>query len=114
MLVTRSIPLWVGARGSEFDWKYVRSCAESNVALLQHAATAALVWLWTRSDLPRKHSPIVVSLLVLIPYKGLIEDTVGSILSLSAWTMLGLKAVNTTAISLTALGMYAVLAQQIQ
>ncbi|CAH2077252.1 unnamed protein product, partial [Iphiclides podalirius] len=48
VVVTRSVLLWVGARGSEFDWRYVRSCAESNVALLQHAATAALVWLWTR------------------------------------------------------------------
>ncbi|KAJ0175888.1 hypothetical protein K1T71_009047 [Dendrolimus kikuchii] len=114
VLVSRSILLWVGARGSEFDWKYVRSCAESNVALLQHSATAALVWLWTRSDLPRKHSPIVVSLLAITPYKGLIEDAIGSVLSLSAWAMLGLKAIHTTAISLTALGMYAVLAQQIQ
>ncbi|XP_050347345.1 transmembrane protein 147 [Nymphalis io] len=113
VLVTRSILLWVGARGSEFDWRYVRSCAESNVALLQHASTAALVWLWTRSDLPRKHFPIVVTLLAISPYKSLIEEAIASIFSLSAWALLGLRTVHTTVIGLTALAMYAVLAQQI-
>ncbi|KAI8422883.1 hypothetical protein MSG28_006621 [Choristoneura fumiferana] len=113
VLVTRSVPLWVGARGSEFDWRYVRSAAESNVALLQHAATAALVWLWTRSDLPRKHSPVVIALLALSPYRSLLEDAVGSLLSLSAWAVLGVRALDATAVGLTALGMYAVLAQQI-
>ncbi|XP_026486441.1 BOS complex subunit TMEM147 [Vanessa tameamea] len=113
VLVTRSILLWVGARGSEFDWRYVRSCAESNVALLQHASTAALVWLWTRSDLSRKHFPIVVTLLAISPYKSLIEEAIASIFSLSAWALLGLRTVHATAIGLTALAMYAVLAQQI-
>lgn len=111
--MTRSILLWVGARGSEFDWRYVRSCAESNVALLHHASTAALVWLWTRSDLPRKHSPIVVGLLALTPYRALIEEAIASILSLSAWALLAMRAVHASVIGLTALGMYAVLAQQI-
>lgn len=113
VIVTRSVLLWVGARGSEFDWRYVRSCAESNVALLQHAATAALVWLWTRSDLPRKHTPIVITLLALSPYRMLLEDAVASILSLSAWSLLALRALHASAVGLTALAMYAVLAQQI-
>lgn len=113
VLVTRSVMLWVGARGSEFDWRYVRSCAESNVALLQHAATTALVWLWTRSDLPRKHFPLVVALLLLTPYRGLIEEAIASVFSLSAWALLGIRTVTATAVGLTALAMYAVLAQQI-
>ncbi|XP_047992884.1 transmembrane protein 147 [Leguminivora glycinivorella] len=113
VVVTRSVMLWVGARGSEFDWRYVRAAAESNVALLQHAASATLVWLWTRSDLPRKHAPIVVALLALSPYRALLEDAVGSLLSMSAWSLLAFRALNASVIGLTALGMYAVLAQQI-
>ncbi|XP_041986537.1 transmembrane protein 147 [Aricia agestis] len=113
VIVTRSFPLWIGARGSEFDWRFVRSCAESNVALLQHIATAALVWLWTRSDLPQRHVPLVVTLLAITPYKGLMEEAAASILSLSPWSQLGLRAVHSSAIGLTALAMYAVLAQQI-
>lgn len=30
----RFIPLWVGARGVEFDWKYVQMCFESNINLV--------------------------------------------------------------------------------
>lgn len=112
-MVTRGVLLWVGARGSEFDWLYVRSCAESNVALLQHISTAALVWLWTRSDLPRKHTPIVITMLVLSPYRALIEEAIGSIFSLSAWALLALRAVHASAVGLTSLAMYAVLSQQI-
>ncbi|XP_013193542.1 BOS complex subunit TMEM147 [Amyelois transitella] len=113
VLVTRSILLWVGARGSEFDWRYVRACAESNVSLIQHAASAALVWLWTRSDLPKKHAPIVVTLLALTPFRGLLEDAVGSILGLSAWALVSVRALHAAGTGLAALGMYAVLAQQI-
>lgn len=31
ILLTRFFLLWVGARGAEFDWKYVQKCLESNV-----------------------------------------------------------------------------------
>ncbi|KAJ2950324.1 hypothetical protein O0L34_g11691 [Tuta absoluta] len=113
VLVTRSVPLWVGARGSEFDWRYVRSCAESNAQLVWHAAAATLVWLAQRSDLPRSQAPVVLALLALSPYRQLVEDAVGSVLGLGAWWMLGLRALHAGAVGLTALAMYAVLAQQI-
>ncbi|XP_011562658.3 transmembrane protein 147 [Plutella xylostella] len=113
VLVTRSIMLWVGARGSEFDWRYVQASAASSVALAQHAATAALVWLWSRSDLPRAHAPLVLALLALTPYRPLLEEAVSSLLSLGAWAALGLRASLAAGAGLAALGMYAVLAQQI-
>ncbi|XP_028166623.1 BOS complex subunit TMEM147 [Ostrinia nubilalis] len=113
VLVSRSILLWVGARGAEFDWRYVRACAESNVALLQHAGAAALVWLASRSDLPRRHAPLVLALLAVAPYRSLLEDAVAAILSLNPWALLALRAVHAAVVGLTALAMYAVLAQQI-
>ena len=30
----RFVPLWVGARGVEFDWKYIQMCFESNINLV--------------------------------------------------------------------------------
>lgn len=113
MLVTRSVLLWVGARGSEFDWRYVRSCAESNVALLHTAGTAALVWLLARRDLPRALAPPAAALLALAPYRALLEDALGAALGLGAWALLALRAVHAAALGLTSLSMYAVLAQQI-
>lgn len=34
VLATRLYPLWTGARGIEFDWKYVQMSVESNVNLV--------------------------------------------------------------------------------
>lgn len=31
ILLTRFLLLWVGARGAEFDWKYIQKCLESNM-----------------------------------------------------------------------------------
>ncbi|KPJ05544.1 Transmembrane protein 147 [Papilio xuthus] len=113
VVVSRSVLLWVGAPGSEFDWRYVRSCAEANVALVQHAGSAALVWLWSRSDLPRAHAPLVLWLLALTPYRPLLEEAVAAVLSLSAWSLLAVRALHASAVALTALAMYAILSQQI-
>ncbi|XP_053612718.1 BOS complex subunit TMEM147 [Plodia interpunctella] len=113
VLVTRSVVLWTGARGAEFSWRYVRLCAESHVWLLQHAASAALVWLAVRRGLPAALRPPLAVLLALTPYRGLIEDGVGSLLGLSVWALVALRALHAALVGLTALGMYAVLAQQI-
>ena len=34
LLVFRVLPLWVGARGIEFDWKYIQLSLDSNVSLV--------------------------------------------------------------------------------
>lgn len=34
LLATRLFPLWVGARGVEFDWKYIQMSLESNINLV--------------------------------------------------------------------------------
>ncbi|CAG9579127.1 unnamed protein product [Danaus chrysippus] len=113
VLVTRSVFLWVGARGSEFSWRYVRACAEANVSLLQTAGCATLVWLRARSDLPPRLAPLVLSLLLLAPYRSLLEDALAAALSLSPWPLLALRAVHAAVVALAALAAYAVLAQQI-
>ncbi|XP_045768366.1 transmembrane protein 147 [Maniola jurtina] len=112
VLVSRSVLLWVGARGSEFDWRYVRACAESNVALLQHAATAALVWLCARSDLPRHLLPRAAGLLLLVPYRALLEDAIAHALGLSAWALLWMRAAHAAGVGLAALALYAAHQQQ--
>ena len=32
--MTRLVPLWVGARGVEFDWKYIQMSFDANVSLV--------------------------------------------------------------------------------
>merc|ERR1719273_868200 len=36
LVLTRVIFLWVGARGIEFDWKYIQNSFEANISLLHH------------------------------------------------------------------------------
>lgn len=113
VVVTLCVPLWVGARGSEFDWRYVRSSAEANVALVQAGAGAALVWLGARRDLPRHLAPLAATLLVMMPYRALLERAVASTLGFSAAGLLAVRAVHAAVTALAALAMYAVLAHQI-
>lgn len=36
VLLTRFLLLWVGARGAEFDWKYIQKSLESNINLVSN------------------------------------------------------------------------------
>lgn len=35
LVMTRLVPLWVGARGVEFDWKYIQMSFDANVSLVR-------------------------------------------------------------------------------
>lgn len=34
VILTRFLDLWVGARGAEFDWKYIQNSLDSNICLV--------------------------------------------------------------------------------
>ncbi|XKL66360.1 hypothetical protein PGB90_009780 [Kerria lacca] len=62
ILLTRFLLLWVGARGAEFDWKYIQKCLESNVNVINHITTAALIWMWSRFDSKKNYSQYITDL----------------------------------------------------
>lgn len=35
LFLTRALPLWVGARGLEFDWKYIQISLDANISLVR-------------------------------------------------------------------------------
>ncbi|GBL97513.1 Transmembrane protein 147 [Araneus ventricosus] len=80
LLMTRLVPLWVGARSVEFDWKYLQMSFDSNISLVHHITTATLVWLWSRHDLRKTHLPIVMVLLAIGCYRPVIIELFHSIL----------------------------------
>merc|ERR1719273_1702905 len=47
-VLTRLVFLWVGARGVEFDWRYIQKSFEANISLLHFITVATLVWMWTK------------------------------------------------------------------
>lgn len=42
-LSSRCIPLWVGARGIEFDWKYIQMSFDSNISLVNPLALTLIL-----------------------------------------------------------------------
>ncbi|KAF5304544.1 hypothetical protein FQA39_LY09595 [Lamprigera yunnana] len=113
VILSRALLLWVGARGAEFDWKYIHKCLESNIALMQHISTVTLIWLWTRHDLKINLKPIVTGLLLFSSYKTLILEFTIKFLLVGPWVALFIKAIVAVAISVFTLIIYAGLAQAI-
>merc|ERR1712051_14885 len=105
-LLTRVIFLWVGARGIEFDWKYIQKSFEANISLLHHITLAALVWLWTRREIQKSVVPVLLIVGLVCSYKGLILDLLVHNFALGTWTALVYKAVSTFGLSLVTLQMY--------
>lgn len=106
LIMTGILPLWFGARGVEFDWKYVQMSLDSNVSLLHHITTATLVWLYSRTDLNRMFLPVVVALLAFSCYRPLIIEVLTQFIGLSAWMMLLMKALLTASVGMIALQIY--------
>jgi len=107
LVMTRILPLWVGARGIEFDWKYVQMSLDSNLSLLQCIATATLVWLWSRNDLqPKSLLPVIGVLLGLSVYRSLIVEIISQAFGFTSWALLLLKALVTAGIALLSLKIF--------
>ncbi|KAI9586178.1 transmembrane protein 147 [Glossina fuscipes] len=113
VILSRGIMLWVGARGTEFSWIYILKCLESNVLLIQHITTAALIWMFTRHDLNKTLKPFVTLLLAITVFKGVWLEGLLSALALGPWYEIGAKALISILIGLATLHIYAGLAQQI-
>ena len=106
LLVTRLLPLWVGARGVEFDWKYIQMCFDSNINLVHHMCAAMLVWLYSRNDLQKTYVPIVMTLLALSCYRPLIVEILIHAVGLGSWTLLAAKALFTTTVGVIGLQIF--------
>jgi len=106
LAMTRFFPLWVGARGIEFDWKYIQMSFESNVSLVQHISTATLVWLYGRTDLHKSLMPVVITLLGLSCYRPLIVEILIHAVGLGSWTLLMAKGCFTACVGMIALQLY--------
>ncbi|PFX25793.1 transmembrane protein 147-like [Stylophora pistillata] len=106
LVMTRLVPLWVGARGVEFDWKYIQMSFDANVSLIQHISTATLVWLWSRTDLQKSFLPIVMVFMSLTCYRPLLIDVLSHVLGIQSWSLLLLKTTFTSCIGIVALQLY--------
>ena len=50
LVLTRLVFLWVGARGVEFDWKYIQKSFDANISLLHFISLSGLTWMWSKRN----------------------------------------------------------------
>merc|ERR1719266_2274947 len=106
LVLTRVIFLWVGARGIEFDWKYIQNSFDANINLIHYVTLSCLVWLWTRRDIQKSVVPVLIILAVMCSYKTLVLDWIVDSFALGSWTALSYKALATVSLALVTLQMY--------
>merc|ERR1719251_487418 len=90
LVLTRLVFLWVGARGVEFDWKYMQKSFDANISLLHFISLAALVMMWSKRN--ASHGPGVTGVL--------------SMVLLSSWAQLLQDGVITSCLALVSLQLY--------
>ncbi|XP_065510745.1 BOS complex subunit TMEM147-like isoform X1 [Caloenas nicobarica] len=103
LLTSRCVPLWVGARGVEFDWRHLQMGLESNISLARHLAAAALLWAGGRPELPPALRLPLAAMLGAAAYEGFLTGWAGQALGLGPWGALGLRALAAAALGLGAL-----------
>lgn len=104
LLLTRALPLWVGARGLEFDWKYIQISLDANISLVHHLNLALLVWLWWRADLAPPVRPVAAVLLAGCVYRPLLPQVLALLLGSrpTGFTLLAASATPTLCTALIA------------
>ncbi|MPC16915.1 Transmembrane protein 147 [Portunus trituberculatus] len=104
LLLTRALPLWVGARGLEFDWKYIQISLDANISLVHHLNLALLVWLWWRVDLAPPVRPIAAVLLAGCVYRPLLPQVLTLLMGSqpAGFTLLAANATTTLCTALIA------------
>jgi len=108
LILTRLVFLWVGARGVEFDWRYIQKSLDANISLVYFLTLACLVWTWTRkeSNQTSKFSGVLTVLLGLACYKGVIVGACSHYLDLGTWASLAQDGVVSCCLGLLALQIY--------
>nr|XP_039254237.1 transmembrane protein 147-like [Styela clava] len=112
VVFTNLIPFWVGARGLEFDWKFMRMSLDANITLVHVMAVSALVWAYLRTDLNKNLVPVVTALLAMSVFRNFIVEVISIAAGFSPWVSLLLRAVFTSVIATLSLQLYEGLAKE--
>jgi len=108
LILTRLVFLWVGARGVEFDWRYIQKSLDANISLVHFITLACLVWTWTRKDnTPSSGLTTVLTLVLGVAcYKGVLVSCASHYLQLGSWVTLLQDALMSTCLGLISLQIY--------
>merc|ERR1719216_499034 len=107
LVLTRLVFLWVGARGVEFDWRYIQKALDANISLLHFVSLACLVWVWIRRDSANTGvAGVLAVVLGLACYKPLLLSAITRFLGLGPWAALLQDGIVSLCLGLVALQLY--------
>ncbi|RTG83377.1 uncharacterized protein DC041_0004642 [Schistosoma bovis] len=72
LVATRYVPIWVGTRGLEFDWKYLCLSYEANLDLVDTFVMFYSVWLLSRRSGPTWSTLLGLLTVVAGPAKSIL------------------------------------------
>ncbi|XP_064407746.1 BOS complex subunit TMEM147-like [Halichondria panicea] len=106
MVMTKVLPLWVGARGVEFEWTNLQSALDSNLNLLFLIVVNMLLWLWNRKDLNKSLLPLLATFLLVIYYRPVLLEIVQLYYGMDPWGLIIAKLLFVTVTGVVTLRMY--------
>lgn len=65
-ILSKFLPLWIGARGLEFSWEHTMSGVEANSAMLLTIVLTALVWSSNRKDIDGSSMSQISGLMIAV------------------------------------------------
>uniref|UniRef100_A0A7N4UYQ8 BOS complex subunit TMEM147 n=1 Tax=Sarcophilus harrisii TaxID=9305 RepID=A0A7N4UYQ8_SARHA len=83
--------------------------SQTALTFVHYIAVSALVWMFTRYDLPRNFRPPLTLLLGISVYKAFILEAFVHLFSLGSWTALLVRAVMTGVLALSSLSLFVTL-----
>ncbi|KAH8854151.1 Transmembrane protein 147 [Schistosoma japonicum] len=92
LIATKYVPIWVGTRGLEFDWRYLCLSYEANLDLVDTFVMFYAVWLLSRRSGPVWSTLMGLFIISMAPLKSILF----SLLSLkieNIFTMLAMKTI---------------------
>ncbi|CAH8443099.1 unnamed protein product [Schistosoma turkestanicum] len=71
LIATRYVPIWVGTRGLEFDWKYLCLSYEANLDLIDTFVMFYSIWLLSRRSGPVWSTSLGLLIITMEPIKDI-------------------------------------------
>ncbi|XP_003386780.1 PREDICTED: transmembrane protein 147-like [Amphimedon queenslandica] len=100
-IATRFLPLWFGARGTEFDWKYIQMSFISNFNLIFIFSVCTFLWLWSRKDTSINVLSLLGVLISIIIYRQILFNNL--LILFGSWATLGIHGLAALATGVTAM-----------
>jgi hypothetical protein len=94
----RLLPLWIGARGVEFEWQYIQMSVDSNITLISSVTLTALVWMAFSTkgkdsdQIFKDQMPILVTVILCMLSVPVISGYLLHKLDMNPWMVIAIRA----------------------